>query len=173
MKRWFLIALIGVAVAGALAAGAWQVAYARGRDDGRTEVTALRNEFVQARGGGAAGRAGAGPGGAAGGNRQGVNGTIEKVDGNVVTVATADGSVSVTLSDTTRIGKEVAATPADLKAGDRILVVGERTSDTDVTATTIQIQPPSQEQGQGQGRGQDRGQGQPGQGQGQAPGQGQ
>jgi hypothetical protein len=75
-----------------------------------------------------------------------VNGTIEKVEGNVVTVATADGSVKVTLGERTRIGKQAAATPADLKEGDRVLVMGERKGDKEYAASVVQVQARGQEQ---------------------------
>ena len=111
VKMWLIRGAV-VVVALGLVAGAWQVAYARGKDEGRAEATSIRNEFLQARAGGPAATGGpaGGPGGAQsggpggqGGNRpgpgQGVNGTIEKVEGNVVTVATSDGSVKVTLGE--------------------------------------------------------------------------
>ena len=43
-----------------LVIGAWQVAYARGKDEGRAEGTAIRTEFIQARQPGGAGTEAAG-----------------------------------------------------------------------------------------------------------------
>jgi hypothetical protein len=154
MKRLAIQGGLVVVVLGLLF-GAWQVAYARGKDDGRTEATAIRTEFTQARppaaggaGGAAAGAGGpggavakgdgaAGPGGA---GRGGLSGTVEKVDGKTVTVAGSDGAVNVTVGDRTRINRQVTATVADLKPGDRVVVIGEKTSDTEYTASAIQVQ---------------------------------
>jgi hypothetical protein len=153
-----LMRAVAVVVIIGLVAGAWQIAYARGRDDGRTEGAAIRNEFVQARQGGSAvsggppggsgatgGPAAAEPAGSpvakpGGGGRQGVNGTIEKVENGVLTVATSEGSVQVMLNERTRISKQVAVAPAELKPGERIAVFGERRSDREYTASAIQVQ---------------------------------
>jgi hypothetical protein len=150
-----------------LVIGAWQVAYARGKDEGRVEGAAIRTEFILARQPGAAGTEAAGAatkpggggtggggtgatktgggGGDAGGSvakpgaggRPGVNGTIEKVEADAVTVTTTEGSVRVTVSDQTRIGKQVQVPVADLKAGERVVASGS------ARATTSTLPAPS------------------------------
>ena len=141
-----LVLLVVVVV---VVVGVWQTAYARGLEAGKAEVSGLRSEFVQARQGALpAGAASSGgpvikTGGAAQGQRPGVTGTIERVDGETLTIATSDATVKVTLSDQTRIGKQTRIDPSDLKAGDRVLVAGEQRSETDYSATSIQVQEPA------------------------------
>jgi hypothetical protein len=138
VKRRLLILALGLALAGALAGGAWQIAYAQGQAAGRAAVATARADFIQSRPGGA------GPGGAGGaatggrpaaGGQAPTAGTIQKVDGSTLTVATDSGSVTVTLGDQTRIVRQAAASAADLKAGDRVVVTGPRDA-----AALVQIQ---------------------------------
>jgi uncharacterized protein DUF5666 len=158
MTRRLVIGLAGVALVVALAVGAWGVAYAQGQTAGRAEVAAARADFLQGRPGGNPGAGGgaggaAGPGAAAGGPGGGpggragqapVAGTIDKVNGTTLTVATETGSVTVTLGEQTRIVRQAAASAADLKAGDRVVVIGARAADGTVAAASIQIQPQGQ-----------------------------
>lgn len=89
-------------------------------------------------GGGAGGGAG-GAGGGAGAARRGVAGTIEKVEGNLLTVSSAQGeTVTVQLADDTPIQKTVAGSKSDLTVGANILVVGTR-SGNNVAPTDIQL----------------------------------
>lgn len=139
MKRFLLVLVLIVAAAG-LAAGTWQVTYARGEAAGRTAVTAARADFLPGRpgGGSGAGGTGGGQGGRAG--QAPVAGTIATVDGSALTLTPEAGSVTVILGEQTRIGRQVPASPSDLKAGDRVLVTGARSADGAVTAATVQIQ---------------------------------
>ena len=119
----------------------------------------LRRRLIQARqapaggaagaGGGAVGAGGAGfvakggqggQGGPAGGQRPVVNGTVEKNDGGVLTVATSDGSVTVTAGEQTQVHRQINGSVADIKPGDRIVVSGDKRGDADYTATLIQVQ---------------------------------
>ncbi|MEP7359714.1 MAG: hypothetical protein ABI847_20855 [Anaerolineales bacterium] len=85
--------------------------------------------------GGTAGGAGAGAGAA----RRGVTGTIQKVDGNTLTVTSAQNeTVTVQIADTTPIQKTITGGKADLTVGATVLVVGER-SGSNITATAIQL----------------------------------
>lgn len=163
MKRSLIIrSLMLVAVIGLLI-GAWQVAYARGKDEGTKEATSIRSEFTQARpvgGGGGTAPAAAGgdaaatppagggrakPGGAGNGGQFGApaaSGTVEKVDGTAVTVATSDGVVKVNVGERTQIRKQVTIPASELKSGDRVVVIGERSGDKEVNANAIQVQGP-------------------------------
>ena len=162
-RRLIQAALAALVIA--LLIGAWQTAYARGREDGRSEVSAIRTEFIQARqapagaaagpGGGAVGAGGVGAGGAGfvtkggqggqggqagGGQRPVVNGTVEKNDGGVLTVTTSEGSVTVTAGERTQVRRQVNGSVADIQPGDRIVVSGDKRGDADYTATLIQVQ---------------------------------
>jgi hydrogenase maturation factor len=48
--------------------------------------------------------------------------------------------VTITLSDQTQIRRQVNATPADMKPGDRVVVTGPRGADGTVLAAMVQIQ---------------------------------
>lgn len=133
----------------ALLLGAWQVAYARGRDDGRTEAAAIRAEFTQARQGapsaggvgsgtGAGGAAVKGGGGA--GQRPAVAGTVEKVENGLLTVATEAGAVTVSTGERTQVRRQVSGSVADIKPGDRVVVTGEKRGETEYAAAAIQVQ---------------------------------
>ena len=89
--------------------------------------------------GGPAGGTG-GPGQGGGSRQAPVSGTIEVVQGTTLTLTTDSGPLAVTLGDQTQIRKQVAATPSDLKPGERIVVGGTRAADGTLTAATIQIQ---------------------------------
>jgi hypothetical protein len=66
-------------------------------------------------------------------------GTVKTMDGNVMTISTAQDVTTVNLSADTRIEKTVDATLADLQPGVRVVVSGERDKDGNITASQIQI----------------------------------
>jgi hypothetical protein len=70
----------------------------------------------------------AGTPGAGGFNRGGfgggAQGQVKSIDGNTLTISTAQNVTTVTLSGTTTIMKSDPGTIADLKVGDRVLVTG-------------------------------------------------
>lgn len=134
--KWILLAALVVVIA----AGATGVyAYNMGKQEGMKAGLAARTEFLAARAGGAA----ALPGGARGG--QGTlagnfaAGQVKSAAGNEIEVSTANGVTKVKLTDKTQIEKTVAAAPADIKPGERVVVQGARGSDGVVEATTIQL----------------------------------
>ena len=135
-----VLLLVMVAAVG----GAWQVAYGRGKDDGRAEAAASRDAFMAGRPGGAITKVGGPPGSAKDGPSevvvQPVDGTIEKVEGQTVTVKTSAGSVKVTLRDETEVRRQVKADAASLKPGDKVLVLGQKQGNDEVTADAIDIQ---------------------------------
>ena len=77
------------------------------------DLAQLRQQF--------GGRFGGGPGAGFGG---GVTGTVDTVDGNLVTVDTADGPRTVTIGEETVIQKSITGTIEDLQQGVRIAAFG-------------------------------------------------
>ena len=123
--------------------GAWQVAYGRGKDDGRAELAASRDAFIAGRPGGAVVKIGPSAGTKDGPSEvpvQPVDGTIEKVEGQTVTVKTSAGSVKVNLRGETEVRRQVKADAASLKPGDKVLVLGQKQGNDEVTADAIDIQ---------------------------------
>ncbi len=91
--------------------------------------------------GGAGGAAGGfgGRGGAGGLAQRGAAGTIDKIEGNVITVTTAQSqTLTINITDNTPIIKTTLGSKGDLKPGARILAIGTR-SGNNVAATGIQI----------------------------------
>jgi hypothetical protein len=66
-------------------------------------------------------------------------GEIKSIDGDTLTLSTAQSEVKVTLTDATAIQKMVSGAPGDLQVGARITVRGERDASGNVTASNIQI----------------------------------
>jgi hypothetical protein len=66
-------------------------------------------------------------------------GTVQKIDGNTITVQASDGTTSTfTIASDARIQKSVEIQPADLKAGDTIFATGQLNGDV-FSATAIQV----------------------------------
>jgi len=68
----------------------------------------------------------------------GTLGTIEAVEGNMLTLRTNDGSIQVQTSDTTLIEKYSSVNVSDLEMGESILVSGSTNDDGSITARSIQ-----------------------------------
>jgi hypothetical protein len=77
-----------------------------------------------------------GPGFAGG---RGTVGEVKSIDGNVLTLSTAQNVTTVNLSDSTQIQKTASGTTADLQPGTRVLVTGETDSKGTITANRITI----------------------------------
>jgi hypothetical protein len=133
--------LVIIVVALIVAAGVGYYAYGLGHDKGVADATAVRSTFFgdqqrfPAQG---AGRGQAGQGGQAQGNNggpaaffAGLQGTVDKVDGNTLTVSVQRGgqtqSIKVTLSDSTTVQEFAAGSLTDVKTGSRILIGVDRT----------------------------------------------
>jgi hypothetical protein len=69
----------------------------------------------------------------------GASGVVKTIDGNVITISTAQDVTTVTLSDDTRIEKYASAAITDLQPGVRVTVTGQRDDDGNITASQIMI----------------------------------
>jgi hypothetical protein len=148
MKKILIIAG-AIVLAGALSAGS----FFGGRAYERSQASQVQADFLRSRGipqnGAGNGAQGFNGGqGGTGGQRQfflggggGVTGQVKSIDGNVLTISTAQDVTTVNLSDTTVIEKSVAGTTADLQPGLRVLVTGQRDSKGNISASQIMILP--------------------------------
>ncbi len=69
----------------------------------------------------------------------GTAGQVKSIDGNVMTISTAQDVTTVNLSESTQIEKTVAGTTVDLQPGTRVMVTGQRDSNGNITASQITI----------------------------------
>ncbi|WP_020662929.1 DUF5666 domain-containing protein [Amycolatopsis benzoatilytica] len=131
--------LAGVLVlALAFAGGAWTHA-AFGPSSSGTGSSAARTAGT---GAGAGNGQQGGFGGRTAGGGRGTIGTVEKVDGNTVTLKTLQGSeVTVSTSDSTTVGVTQPGKLSDLKPGQTVTVQGRTGSDGSVAAQAIVAQP--------------------------------
>lgn len=106
-----------------------------------TDTSSAKNAFLADRGSGTPGVNSAGTPLAGGSNRTpGVAGTVEKVDGNKITIKSIqDGTQSVVqLADGAKINKQATAQVSDIKTGDTVTATGTKNGDT-ITAETVNI----------------------------------
>jgi hypothetical protein len=73
--------------------------------------------------------------------RGGTIGTVEKIEGGVITVKTFSGTVNVITSSNTTVQKMGTGSLSDIKTGDNISVSGTSQDDGSVKATSIFITP--------------------------------
>ena len=109
------------------------------------QVAQLRQQF------GAGGGGAAGAGGLAAG--QALQGTIEGIEGNVVTLNTFQGPIKVTIAADAAIQVTKAGTISDLSDGMTVAVTGERSEDGAFTAENVIGLPEGGFRGFGAGRG--------------------
>src|SRR3990172_8451743 len=145
MRLNFLSLLILVIVVGASVGGAYGAGVLAGKGTATTPAQA-QNPAAAARtpdsastsdpaAAAAIGRAGA----AATAGRGGI-GTVEKIEGNTLTIATATGGTTqVTLGEDTPIQKAAEASREELKPGVRVMVTGQQGSGGGMIASSIQI----------------------------------
>jgi hypothetical protein len=76
--------------------------------------------------------------------RQGAMGTLSKIDGNVLTLTTSQGTAMVNVGPDTTIQETVTGTISDLQEGQSLSVIGSRDANGNISATSIRIQPPGQ-----------------------------
>jgi hypothetical protein len=72
---------------------------------------------------------------------RGANGTVESLEGDTLQLTTAEGEITVTLTDETVLTLTATAERSDLQVGARVTVIGERDDSGDITAAVIQILP--------------------------------
>jgi len=68
----------------------------------------------------------------------GVMGTIEEIDGQVLVIDTNDGTIRVQVADTTLIQKTVPVGIDALELDEQVLVLGRKNDDGSITARSIQ-----------------------------------
>jgi hypothetical protein len=150
MKKILLI--VGAVVLLAAAVGG---AFYGGIQYQKNQVSQAQANFLQARGGGQGQFPGGGmqlpsdlqapsdgqmPSAVMGmGRGGGVMGTVKSIDGDTLTLSTAEDVTTVILGENLTIQMTVNGSVSDLTAGTRILVSGERDEDGSLTATIIQI----------------------------------
>jgi hypothetical protein len=118
----------------------------------RSQTNNIRNQFLQSRGlsgGGFENNGGSTNGrqngGFAGGQRggffggSGVTGQVKSLDGNTLSLSTAQNVTTVNLTDSTVIEKPSQGTTSDLQAGVRVVVTGQADSNGVITASQITI----------------------------------
>jgi len=152
MKRnAFIILLAAVVVLGGVIGGAFAGGIAIGKGQGREEATqelqSQLSELTSRLGqrdtqqdteqpgsvlpGGFSGLLGGG----------GTVGTVEKVEGNIITLNTTEGVVRVLIADDTSIQKMGEGSLSDISTGERITVSGARQDDGFIEATNVFVMP--------------------------------
>ena len=71
--------------------------------------------------------------------RQLTSGTLTKINGNILTLTTAQGPVTVICSDNTTIQNVTTGTLSDLHAGGYLIAIGPQDASGSITATSIMI----------------------------------
>jgi len=70
---------------------------------------------------------------------RGTTGVVKTIDGNVITISTAQDVTTVNLTEDTQIEKYASAAITDLQPGVRVMVTGQPDDDGNITASQIQI----------------------------------
>ena len=105
------------------------------------DLDRLRQQFAGQAGGFGQGGGGFGGGGNLRFGGGGINGTIESIEGDTITVNTAQGPLQVTLSEDTTINSIVEVESSVLTLDTRIAVNGQRNEAGVIEATSITITP--------------------------------
>ena len=79
------------------------------------------------------------PGGGAGFPGGGTMGTIKTIDGNTMTLSTAQDVVTVLLTDSTRVQKTEITGVEELETGLRVMVSGEQDKNGEITANQVMV----------------------------------
>ena len=137
MKKGLFV-LVAVIVAVGLAAGCFYggMAYQR------TQTANIRAAFAASRGGPPNATDTAGGGGGRGGFfGGGARGQVKSIEGNALTLSTAQNVTTVNLSNSTQIEKTGPGTLSDLHPGQQVQVTGQRDAKGNIAAVTILILP--------------------------------
>ena len=147
-RKTFIILLAAVVVLGGVIGGVFAGGMAIGKSQGREEADQeWQNQFSQLPS--RFGEEGASPdttdpGFQFPGGLWGMGGTVgevEKIEGNVLTLSTLEGTIQVLISDSTTIQKMEEGVLDNILPGDSITVSGERNEDGSIEATNIFITP--------------------------------
>lgn len=143
MRLNFLSLIILVVIVGGVVGGAYAAGVVAGGVSSAPSGTQPPSAASPAATPGALGEAGPMQGaGGMGSFGRGLTGTVERVEGNTLSIAAAaGGSTQVTLSQDTSIQRTAAAGREDLRPGVRVLVMGQQGSGGSMVATSIQILP--------------------------------
>lgn len=158
----FILLLAGIILLGGAIAGAFFGGEAVGKRNERATLTQTAQNRIgqfgnttRPQGGAIGGGGGMVPGGGpglpgvggligGGGFGGGTIGTVQNVQGNIVTLTAQNGSaVTVTLSANTTIEKISQGKPGDITTGSNITVGGQRNNDGSIQATTILLNQPA------------------------------
>ena len=148
MKKVLII--IGAILLAALLAGG---SFYAGMAYQTNQADQVRNQFMQARGltEGDLPQPGQFPGGnlpegvqppsdgGMGLSGRGTTGVVKTIDGDVITISTAQDVTTVNLTEDTRIEKYASAAITDLQPGVRVMVTGQPDDDGNIIASQIQI----------------------------------
>ena len=69
----------------------------------------------------------------------GTIGQVKTIDGNVMTISTAQNVTSVNLTDTTQVEKTVSGAISDLQPGMQVMVTGKKDASGNITASQVSI----------------------------------
>jgi hypothetical protein len=143
-----LIILGAVILAGLIGFGGFEA----GKEYQRKQQNQVQNDFLRSRGitgnelsggnfpvGTPGANFGQGSPGGSGFVGSGMTGQVQSIGGNVVTISMARNTITVNLTDTTKIVVPAPTTLADLQVGQQVMVTGERDSSGNITATQILI----------------------------------
>jgi len=141
-RKTFIILLAAVFVLGGVIGGAFAGGMAIGKSQGREEADQEWQNRFSGEEGAQPGTTDPGfqfPGGLLG--RGGTVGEVEKIEGNVLTLSTLEGTIQVMISDSTTIQKVEEGVLDNILPGDSITVSGERNEGGSIEATNIFITP--------------------------------
>jgi len=133
--------MIAIGVCGVAVGVAFGIGVAYGRGDPKTVETGLTQQQIASLLGGEGNAAAAARGGGGGVQLLGSStiGQVTAIEGQTVTVKTAQADVMVTLDSTTKVSKYDGG--SQLSVGDSVVVAGERQSDGSVKAASVSQMP--------------------------------
>ena len=147
-QKPFLTLLVSIIVIGGLIGGAFAGGIAIGKNQAEETSLDLKSQFATRFGDKGIVKEGTTqqnsllPGGLGGFmGKQGTIGTVESIEGNIVTVETMTGTIEVTVAGDTAIQKMDEGSIEDVSPGDTITVTGESGEDGSIEAVSIFITP--------------------------------
>ncbi|MEK7353798.1 MAG: hypothetical protein AABZ77_04755, partial [Chloroflexota bacterium] len=117
-----LVFLVFGVITGGAFVGGISMGERKGRAQAQQELTSQATTSVRSQSQSSGAAQSAGSQGISGGG--GVTGTIEKIEGNIITLSTTQGSIRVTVGQSTIIQKSSVIPPNELQPGQRLTIVG-------------------------------------------------